>query len=48
MFSKDVLTRKVKSPREKEEKFYLARVKIFQFRSSNGERRQSSALFQYN
>lgn len=39
MFKKDVLTRKVKIPKEKEGKFYLARVKIFQFCSSNGERR---------
>ena len=37
MFGKDVLTRKVKIPKEKEGK--LARVKIFQFRFSNGERR---------
>ena len=48
MFNKDVLTRKVKIPKEKEEKLYLARVEIFQFRSGNGERRQSSASFQYN
>ena len=39
MLNKDVLARKVKSPKEKEGKFYLARVKIFQFCFSNGERR---------